>query len=176
MEVRKTFFRSEFDTDEDRLKTKLSGGLNVSYLKTNQDLSQEKVIRETEAAGFPLSVDFSFSESALTGASELLLNADVTYLKEFEANKSVLGTISFNYFSDRIFALATEAGRGNIIDSGVPTMDLILKVTLNNHLAVGLLAKNILNPMVERTQEIQEVRVASFKVGSEIKLSLSYGF
>jgi len=175
-EVRKDFFSKELDSDEKQLKTKFSGGLNVSYLKTNQDLSQEKVIRETSEAGFPLSVDFSFSESALTGASELLVNADMTYSKEYGRHKSVLGTVSFNYFSDRIFALATEAGRGNIIDAGVPTVDFILKATLDNHLGLGLTAKNILNPKVERTQEIQEVSVSSFRVGSEIKLSLSYHF
>lgn len=176
LELRKNFFVRELDTEDKVLKTKLSGGLNISYLNTNQDLSQEKVINETSAAGFPLSVDFSFSESALTGASELLLNADISYLKEYKEHKSIQGTLSFNYFSDRIFALATEAGRGNIMDSGIPTLDFILKAKLNKHLGIGLSAKNILNPTIKRTQEVQDVIVSSFKVGSNIKLSLSYNF
>jgi len=39
-----------------------------------------------------------------------------------------------------------------------------------------LSAKNILNPTIKRTQEVQDVIVSSFKVGSNIKLSLSYNF
>ncbi len=176
LELRKNFFVSELDTEDKVLKTKLSGGLNISYLNTNQDLSQEKVINETSLAGFPLSVDFSFSESSLTGASDLLINTDITFSKEYKADKMILGTLSFNYFSDRIFALATESGRGNIIDSGVPTLDFIFNASLNKHISIGVSAKNILNPTIERTQEVQDVIVSSFKVGSNIKLSLSYNF
>lgn len=176
LELRKNIFLAEVDTEDKVLKTKLSGGINISYLNSNQDLSKEKVINETSAAGFPLSVDFSFSESALTGASELLLNADLSFLKEYSAHKSIQGTIAFNYFSDRIFALATESGRGNIMDSGVPTLDFIFKAKLNKQIGIGVSAKNILNPTIERIQEIQEVVVSSFKVGSNINLSLSYNF
>ena len=176
LELRKNLFLAEVDTEDKVLKTKLSGGINISYLNSNQDLSKEKVINETSAAGFPLSVDFSFSESALTGASELLLNADLSFLKEYSAHKSIQGTIAFNYFSDRIFALATESGRGNIIDSGVPTLDFIFKAKLNKQIGIGVSAKNILNPTIERIQEVQDVVVSSFKVGSNIKLSLSYNF
>ena len=62
------------------------------------------------------------------------------------------------------------------MDSGIPTLDFILKAKLNKHLGIGLSAKNILNPTIERTQEVQDVIVSSFKVGSNIKLSLSYNF
>ncbi|WP_299672153.1 TonB-dependent receptor [uncultured Polaribacter sp.] len=176
LEARKNFFVSERDTKNKILETKLSGGLNVSYLKTNQDLSPDKVFQETSDAGFPLSVDFSFDESALSGASDLLINADITFLKEFTAESNIQSTIAFNYFSDRIFALATELGRGNIIDSGIPTLDFILKYSPNKNLGLGFKANNILNPTVERVQEVQNVTVSSFKLGIDVSLSLSYNF
>lgn len=176
VEVRKNLFESEQETDDDTLDTKLTAGLNISYLKSNQDLDREKVFNESSAAGFPLSVDFSFSESALTGASDLLLNADMSFTKEFTNDRSIQTTLAFNYFSDRIFALATETGRGNIIDQGVPTLDFVFKSKLNKNLGVGLSAKNLLNPTVKRVQEVQNVVVSSFKLGMDIKLSLSYNF
>ena len=71
----------------------MSWVINISYLNTMQDLSQEKVINETSAAGFPLSVDFSFSESALTDASELLFNADISCLQEYKEHKSIQETL-----------------------------------------------------------------------------------
>ncbi|MBL4605671.1 MAG: TonB-dependent receptor, partial [Flavobacteriaceae bacterium] len=144
-------------------------------LTTNQDLNGDKVFNETTANGFPLSVDFSQTKSELTGASNLLMNADVSYLKEYNGGKSIQGTLTFNYFSDRIFALGTE-GKGNIIDSGIATLDFVFKSQLNKNLGIGITAKNLLNPLVKRTQETQEVIVGSYKLGTNIKLSLSYNF
>ncbi|MBL4605121.1 MAG: TonB-dependent receptor [Flavobacteriaceae bacterium] len=105
-EMRKNFFEQETETEEKTLKTKLTGGINISLLTTNQDLNGDKVFNETTVNGFPLSVDFSQTKSELTGASNLLMNADVSYLKEYNGGKSIQGTLTFNYFSDRIFAWA----------------------------------------------------------------------
>ncbi|PQJ80130.1 TonB-dependent receptor [Polaribacter porphyrae] len=176
LEARKNIIESEVETEENTLKTKLSVGLNISYLQTNQDLDANKVFTETTAAGFPLSVDFSFAESSLTGASDLLLNADISFLKEFKKDKSIQSTVAFNYFSDRIFALATELGRGDIVDSGIPTLDFIFKYNANKNIGLGLKVNNILNPTVKRTQEVQDVLVTSFNLGVDFNLSLSYNF
>lgn len=176
LEIRKNLFEREKETEDNTLRTKISAGLNVSYLNATQDLDKDKVFNESTAAGFPLSVDFSFSESSLTGASDLLLNADITFSKDYDQDRNIQTTVAFNYFSDRIFALATETGRGNIIDSGVPTLDLIFKSKLNKNLGIGLSAKNLLNPTIKRVQEVQNVVVSSFKLGMDIKLSLSYNF
>ena len=111
-EMRKNFFNNEVEDGDDTLNSKLTGGLNVSYLNTSQDLDGNKVFTETTAAGSPLSVDFSETKSGLTGASDVLANVDVTYLKEYTGDRSIQGTVAFNYFSDRIFALSTE-GKGN---------------------------------------------------------------
>ena len=64
----------------------------------------------------------------------------------------------------------------NMIDKGVGTLDLILKSALNKNLSLGFSAKNLLNPTIERFQDIQDVTVISYKKGVDVKLSLSYNF
>lgn len=169
-EIRKDIF----ENDED-LKNSLSAGINASYMYTNQELNKEKVIEETTAAGNPISVDFTNTEGNLSGASELLLNADLTYIKEFNNDKSIQTTLAYNYFSDRVFAIGTE-GKGDLIDKGVGTLDFVFKSKLNKKLGVGISAKNLLNPTIERIQEVQDVIVSSYKRGANIKLSLTYNF
>ncbi|NKI26140.1 TonB-dependent receptor [Arenibacter sp. 6A1] len=174
-ELRKNIFEKEKDAGDYFLKDNLSIGFNASYMYSNQKLDADKVIRETTEAGFPLSVDFSVEEDKLTGASDLLFNADVSYFSEYAQNKNVQATLAYNYFSDRIFALGTE-GKGNLVEKGMGSLDLIVKTKLNQNLSLGLSAKNLLNPAMERIQETQEITVLSYKKGSSVKLSLSYNF
>ena len=61
-------------------KTNLGFGLNVSYLITNQDLNSEKVVSENPG----MNVDFTNSDSRLTGASDLLINSDISFNREFK--------------------------------------------------------------------------------------------
>jgi hypothetical protein len=56
---------------------KLSAGLNASYLYSNQELNADKVNRETV---FQL---ISQNKGKFTGASDLLLNADLTFFNEW---------------------------------------------------------------------------------------------
>ena len=173
---RKTLFEKEIEVDDSAtLKNNLTFGFNASYMKSNQDLDGDKVVKETNERGFGISVDFTDTESRISGASDLLLNTDVSYFKDFKNDKSLQTTLAFNYFSDRIFALGTE-GKGNLIDSSVGTLDLILKGKLSKNLGVSLTAKNILNPTIERKQETQDVIVSSYKAGANVKLSFSYNF
>jgi hypothetical protein len=175
-EIRKTLFEKEIEVDDSAtLKNNLTFGFNASYMKSNQDLDGDKVVKETNERGFGISVDFTDTESRISGASDLLLNTDVSYFKDFKNDKSLQTTLAFNYFSDRIFALGTE-GKGNLIDSSVGTLDLILKGKLSKNLGVSLTAKNILNPTIERKQETQDVIVSSYKAGANVKLSFSYNF
>ncbi len=169
LEVRKNIFKNE------DLKNDLTLGFNASYMYTNQELNKDKVINETTAAGNPISVDFTNSEDRLSGASDLLLNADLTYMKEFDNDKTFQTTIAYNYFSDRVFALGTE-GKGDLIDKGIGTLDFIVKSELSKNFGLSLSAKNLLNPTIERTQEVQEVLVSSYKRGVNVKLTLTYNF
>jgi outer membrane receptor protein involved in Fe transport len=105
----------------------------------------------------------------------LLLNADISFSKEFEKDRNFSATAAYNYYSDRIYALGTE-GKGNLVDKGLGSLDLIVKSDLTKNLSLGLSAKNILNPEVLRIQDIQNIEVLSYKRGATVKLSLSYNF
>jgi hypothetical protein len=167
-ELRKDIFSKEIEKGEDLLKSKLSAGFNTSYMYSNQDFDRFKVINETN-----LNVNFTNKEGKLTGASDLILNADVTYTKDFSKEANFLGTLSYNYFSDRIYAIGS-AGKGDLIDKGMGSLDLILKSHISKKIKLGLSIKNLLNPEVKRIQNIQNVEVLSFKNGVNASFSLTY--
>jgi outer membrane receptor protein involved in Fe transport len=168
LEIRKNIFSRENPTTSNN--SVFSGGLNVSYLHTSQELSNDKVSNETTMA-----VQFTNTESRLTGASDLLINADLSFNKDFSEEKSLSTTLSASYFSDRIYALGVY-GKGDLVDSSVISLDYILKYKLNQNLSFGLTAKNLLDPTIKRTQEDQDVIVDSFKKGRTFNLSMKYTF
>src|SRR5690606_35295229 len=84
----------------------LSGGLNLSYLYSNQKL--ENIIPR-----------FTAEESALQGASPVLVNADLTYLWNRQ-HWNLTSTAVLNYFSDRIYSLGGNNAYKDIIEKGVP--------------------------------------------------------
>ncbi|WKD85563.1 TonB-dependent receptor SusC [Polaribacter huanghezhanensis] len=167
-EIRKNIFSLENDKETAVLKNKLSAGFNASYMYSKQDFNRFKVINETN-----LNVNFTNKEGRLTGASDLILNADVTYKKDFSKTANLLATISYNYFSDRVYAIGS-AGKGDLIDKGTGSLDIILKSELSKKIKLGFSLKNLLNPSIKRVQEIQNVEVLSFKNGIKGSLSLTY--
>lgn len=167
-EVRKSLLN--IDTENSK---KLTAGLNVSYLYTQQDLSTNKVIKETD-----YNVAFNTDSDKFTGASDLLLNGDVSFLNEWNKKESNLtSTLSYTYFSDRVYALGTN-DRGNLVDKAFGSLDLILKSKLNKNFGLGLVAKNLLDPTINRVQENKngDVNVLSYKKGINLSLTLSYQF
>ncbi len=167
LEVRKNIFN--FSKDE-LLKNNLSFGFNASYMYTNQDFDREKVVEETD-----LSVGFTNDEGRLTGASDLLINADISFLKEFSEDRNVQATVAYNYFSDRLYAIGTN-NRGNLVDQAVGTLDFNLNTQLNKNIGISLKARNLLDPTIERIQDTQNVVVESYKKGLNFDLSLTYNF
>jgi len=168
LEIRKNIFSQDKENG-----ARISSGLNVSYLYTSQDLDAEKIQRETN-----YNVAFTDTNSAFTGASDLLVNADVTLFKEWN-NKisSLTSTVAFTYFSDRINAIGTN-GNGNLVDKAVGTLDLINRVKINKNLGLSLISRNLLDPKIERTQENSngDVKMLSYKKGMTFSLNLSYQF
>lgn len=159
-----------FDTANTK---KLSAGINASYLYSKQDLSSTKVIKETD-----YNVAFTNSSSKFTGASDLLLNADVSFLNEWNDKKNnITTTLAYSHFSDRIYAIGTN-DRGNLIDKGFGTLDFIAKSKLNNKWNLGIVFKNILNPAIERVQENtnETITVLSYKKGINFSVNLNYQF
>ena len=167
-EIRKNIFSKEIEKGAAILKNKLSVGFNASYMYSNQDFDQFKIIEETK-----LNVNFTNKEGKLTGASDLILNADVTYIKEFSKNSNLSGTVAYSYFSDRIYAIGSS-GKGDLIDKGIGNLDIILKTQISKKIKLGLSLKNVLNRTVKRVQDIQNVEVLSFKKGVNASFSLTY--
>ncbi|HLT34122.1 MAG TPA: hypothetical protein VKZ98_10060, partial [Aquaticitalea sp.] len=120
-------------------------------------------------------VFFTEESGKLTGASDLLLNADVSYFKEFNKNKNLLATVSYSYFSDRINSIGTN-GRGDLVDQAVGNLDFILKTNINEHIGLDFKVRNILDPKVETVQETQDVIVESYRKGINVSFSMSYKF
>jgi hypothetical protein len=164
-----------FNADDDEFDHKISGGLNISLLQTVQDLDTQKVTDETD-----YSANFTFNSSKLTGASDFLLNADVSYVKEFDTDKSIQGTVAYSYFSDQLNTIGT-LNKGNVIDKSYGTLDFVIKSTMKQF-SFGLYAKNLLNPTISRIQEVyntpgtQEVVLDAFKKGVNLSLSIGYKF
>ena len=160
----------DFDTQNAK---KLSAGINASFLYTNQELNSEKVKKETD-----FEVDFIESKGRFTGASDLLLNGDISFLNEWNSKKSNLTTtLAYSYFSDRINALGTN-GRGNLVDKAFGTIDFVAKAKMNKKFGLGLVVKNILDPTINRTQENGngDVNVLSYKKGITMSVNLNYQF
>ncbi|WP_284652715.1 TonB-dependent receptor [Flavobacterium terrisoli] len=161
-----------FNFDENNTN-KLSAGINASYLYSNQELSSEKVIKETD-----YNVDFTEDDSKLTGASDLLLNADISFLKEWNNKESNLtSTIAYTRFSDRVYSIGTN-GRGNQVDKAFGSLDFVTKLKFNKNLGLGFIAKNLLDPAIKRVQEngSGDVNVLSYKKGITVSLGINYQF
>ncbi|MFH7014406.1 TonB-dependent receptor domain-containing protein [Flavobacterium sp. FlaQc-52] len=176
LEIRKDIFEIE---NENSLKTKLSFDANGSYLYTNQDLSNDKVNAEN-----PFGANFTFTESKLTGASNFLANANISFLNEFSHDRDISATVSYSYFSDKLAVIGTSKV-GNIVDKAVNKLDFILNTSLTKSLKLGLIYNNILNPTFKRVQEqgevpgksaVGDVLVTSYKAGSDLRLTLNYTF
>ncbi|WP_340064479.1 TonB-dependent receptor [Ascidiimonas aurantiaca] len=167
IEFRKDIWKS---TNSENLEStsfnekKLSFGLNASYLHSRQELTDE-------------STNFTNTEDELEGAAPLLVNSDITYFiknRKFNLTSSLV----FNYFADRIFSLGVQ-GQENIVETGIPTLDLVLRSKLGDNFGINLGVQNILDPTYELTQTTitgENVSINSFKKGIVMSLGFSYGF
>ncbi len=169
LEVRKNIFNFGIEG-----KNTLSAGFNASYMKSEQEIDAEKVRKETEGM---YNLNLTTQKAALTGASDFLLNADVTYVKTWNQGAEVMATLSYAYYSDRIYALNNE-NRGNLIDKGIGSLDFILRTKLNRNVGINFAARNILNPEFKRVQEnaTGNVTAVSYKRGANFGLSVNYNF
>jgi outer membrane receptor for ferrienterochelin and colicin len=168
VELRKLLLNLDGTTSQ-----KLSGGLNASYLYSNQELNTEKVIRETD-----YNVVFTNEEGQFTGASDLLLNADITFFTDWnEKESNFSSTIAYTYFSDRVYAIGTN-DRGDLVDKAFGSLDFVAKLKLTKNLGINFIARNLLDPTINRVQENNsgDINVLSYKKGLNFNLSVSYQF
>lgn len=165
--------RKNLMTFENTNPSKLSAGFNASYMKTSQELDSEKVRDETN-----YNINLTDSRAGFTGASDLLLNGDLTFTKDWEKSESsIMTTLAYSYFSDRLYALGTET-KGNLVDQAVGTLDFILKTKINKSFGINFAAKNLLDPEINRVQENSNkpITVLSYKKGINLSLSVNYQF
>lgn len=166
LELRKELFSFQSDAD------KLSFGLNAAYMKTSQDLDSEKVARETA-----LNINLTDRRASFTGASDLLLNTDLTYTKHWNNQANLMATVAYSYASDKIYSLGVEQ-RGNLVDRGVGALDVILKSNISRRVGVDLIIKNLLDPTYQRVQQNAggDVPVLSYKKGRFFSAGINYRF
>ena len=173
-------------TDDDQ--PLLSFGANAAYTRTEQDL---KAVNTSD--GFTFGTSFgNRTEDELQGASPVIVNADINYSPEF-GNYKPQATLTFSYFSDRIYALGS-GDLGNMVERGVPTLNFILRNKFGDNFEANLNITNILNPDVSLVRENTgaqnspllagtgivdangDVTLREFNRGVNVGLSLKYKF
>lgn len=153
-------------------KQNLSAGFNFTYMYSEQQLDSDKVANETNNT---ISVSFNDSKDGLQGASPLLLNADLTYRFDsgwFRPTISLVG----NYFHDRIYSLGNIQTGGNVMEKGIPTLNLISSANLGEKLSMTFHVKNLLDSKIERYQENAggDMTTYSYKTGLDFSIGFKY--
>lgn len=160
-ELRKNIF-NRFNAQLERMN-RLSAGLNASYIYTDLELN----ILNTDPR-----------KSGLEGASPFLVNFDLSY-NYAKKEKSFVGSLIFNYFSDRIHTIGAR-GYKDIIEGSVPTLDFASSYSFNKHFSLKLKAANLLNATYRLSRESdapnEKVVLNEFKKGLNISLGVSYQF
>ncbi len=161
-----------FTSEEDEgTLSNLSLGLNATFMYTQVVIDPSVTVLNASIAPTNL-------KRKLQGASPYLFNADINYSKEFEKH-NITATLDYNLFGDRIYS-AGGNGVGDIFEKGFSTLNFNFKDTINEHWEIGLSAKNILNPSIERYQNQesinQELTVSSYKIGANLSLGFTYKF
>ncbi|MDD3319977.1 MAG: TonB-dependent receptor [Paludibacter sp.] len=141
--------------------TKLSAGLNASYIYTNTkvDINNGR-------------------DSGLEGAAPYIVNLDMTFDYSYK-HTSFVNSFVFNYSSDRIYSIGVGDFQ-NTIETGIPTLNFISEYKSSNHLSFKLKAKNILNPTYTLSRNIinteRYITLESYKKGIDVSLGISYNF
>ncbi|MBE8727208.1 TonB-dependent receptor [Flavobacterium hungaricum] len=169
LEARKNIFEIESE-----FTNKLAFGFNASFMKTNQDIDSDKVRRETNST---LNISLTDTSSGFTGASDLILNADLSYTRNWKNDSGIIATLAYNHYSDKLYAIGA-LGKGNLVDKSMGSLDLILKTKLNKSLGIDFGARNLLNPEFKRVQENAggDVLVFNYKKGITFGLGMNYQF
>ncbi len=162
VEIKKNIFSL---LTEDGTNTKLSTGINFSYIKTDVKVND--------------GLNFTNEKTELQGASPILVNADLSY--EYQNDKiDFTSSVVANYYSDRIYTVGA-GGFQDINEDGLVVMDFITSAKFNDKWKVSLKAKNLLNPTHQLTREpigegAEPIVLSSYKKGIGFSLGLSYEF
>ena len=157
-----------FVSDSSPLRN-LAFGANFSYI-----YSKVEIDTNSTSGG---SVTVNNPNRQLQGASPILANADLTYEKRYTEKYKTSVTMSYNFFSRRLYAV----GRQNIGDSyekAINTLNLTWKNDFGTHWQFNVSASNLLNPEIqveqESTQGNASTIVSSYQRGITIGGTLVY--
>jgi outer membrane receptor protein involved in Fe transport len=172
VEVKKNIF-DQFETEK-TFKSQLSTGVNLSVLYTHQDLNKDKVANENAAKDPRIEMPFTFTSSQLTGASPLILNADISYKFKYKKLEPTF-TVVANYFMDKVYSLGVYS-MNNIYEKGFITLDFISKLKISEKSNISLNVRNILNPDIDRylNQNNMNLTASSFRRGIDFSIGYSY--
>lgn len=150
--------------DEDN--SLLTFGFNGSYLHTEQDLK--------DVSG-TFTTAFDRDSEELEGASNWVLNSDITYTPKFGSYEPRL-TLVGSYFSDRIYSIGSGS-LGNIVEKSVTSLDFVWNSQITKDLDLTISAQNLLNPDISFVREgtgSGDITISEFKVGINVGFSLKY--
>src|SRR5690606_10226877 len=99
----------------------LSGGINLAYMDTRQEINADKVWNETE-----LAVRHTHDEASCARAADLFINADLTPSARWKQGSQITATVAYPYFTDKVCARGVEQN-GGLVDRAVSTLDLIVR-------------------------------------------------
>lgn len=163
LEARKNVLRSD---DEAENEYSLNAGLNASILFSKVNLDSNSIAQ------------FQQASSQLEGATPFLMNADITFKKKYEENELTTSLV-FNYFSDRVYSIGTR-GFENIIEKGIPTLDLVSSLKIGEKYSLKLKATNLMNPDFQLSRDSStsgnNVVLSDYKKGVNLSLGLSFDF
>ena len=162
VEARKNILKSD-DTVENQYE--VNAGLNASYLHSQVNLDSGSIAQ------------FQQKSSQLEGATPFLMNADISFNKKYK-NDEFTATVVLNYFSDGVYSIGTR-GFENIIEKGIPTLDLVSSYHLNKKYRFNLKATNLLNPSFQLSRDNasgSNVILSNYKKGVNLSLGISYDF
>ena len=161
VEVRKNLF-SRTNASSTTLN-RLSVGVNASYIYSDLVV---KLLNTPER------------NTQLEGAAPFIGNFDISHTYTNGA-KNFTNSLVLNYFSNRIHTIGSR-GYKDIIETGIPTLDLVSSAKLNQNITLKLKATNLLNPNYTLTREAsdssEKVVLNQYKKGINVSLGISYDF
>lgn len=172
---------------EEETEYNLDLNLNASRMWHTQDL---KEIRNANGDFVRTFRYKGLTETDLQGASDWIFNGSLNFSTNTE--NPLRASVVANYASDKIFALGAPEIQTQsetfyndaIIEKGFVTLDAIISKNLGENLSLKLSGKNLLNPEIERTQNVRpsttgietNQTVRSYTRGATISLGVGYKF
>jgi outer membrane receptor protein involved in Fe transport len=142
---------------------RLSVGLNASLIYSNLVVK----LTNTEER-----------DAQLEGSAPFIGNLDISHTYT-RGDKNFTNSVVLNYFSDRVYNIGSQ-GYKDIIEKGVPTLNVVSATKLNQHVTLKLRATNLLNPTYTLSRGAsnsdETIILNEYKKGLNVSLGFSYDF